>query len=125
MSGAKRKASDSAEGDIMEKYYVCLKTPEEKMKRIVDVLEFIGTTWLQFVKMILAEPSIPFPVMPNNSCLVMVPTSFRWTDPKTKTTVEATTTDQYDRIEVHLGKGDWQRMTPEEAYAAIKTVFTA
>ncbi len=123
---SKRAAESSAEGDQTEKkeYYVILKTEKEKRERIVDVLEFIGTTWLQFVKMILAEPSIPFPVMPNNSCLVMVPTSFRWTNPETKTTAGATTTDQYDRVEVRIGEGDWKRMTPEEAFAAIKAVFS-
>lgn len=123
---AKRVASESAEGDRVEKkeYYVLLKTEQEKMDRIVEVLEFIGTTWLRFVKMIQAEPSIPFPTLPGNSCMVMVPTLFRWTNPKTKTSVGATTTDQYDRIEVCIGEGDWKRMTPEEAFAAVKSVFS-
>lgn len=125
-SPAKRVASESAEGDAVEKkYYVLLKTDKEKMERIVEVLEFIGTAWLRFVKMIQAEPSIPFPTLFNNSCMVMIPTSFRWTNPKTKTSVGVTTTDQYDHIEVYIGEGDWKRMTPEEAFAAIKAVFTA
>lgn len=111
--------------DEEKKYYVLLETDKERMERIVEVLEFIGTAWLRFVKMIQSEPSIPFPTLPNNSCMVMVPTSFRWTNPKTKTSIGATTTDQYDHIEVYSGEGDWKRMTPEEAFAAIKTVFTA
>lgn len=104
--------------------YFKMKTKEEKMGQVTDILELIGGPWLQLMKLVNADEAIPAPRANGNSCMTQVPTYFEWTNPKTNKIVCAYVPDRFDSLCVGVGGDPSQPMTPEEAFAAIKAVFS-
>jgi len=104
--------------------YINMKTKEEKMGRVIDILELIGGPWLQLMKLVNADDAIPVPRASGNGCMLQVPTHFEWTNPKTNKIVWAYILDYFDALQVGIGGDPSQPMTPEEAYATIKAVLS-
>ena len=99
------------------------------MSRIAETLETIGIQWLKFVRLIEADPSIPVPLMPLSPFLEQAPCFFKWTNPKdsNKKVLAMLAIDQ-QCIKVDVTGQGWDSYrvmkTPEEAFAAIKAVFS-
>lgn len=104
-----------------ENPFICVKTRKEKSARIVSSLEKLSSDWLPFVKKVTQDPNIPLPKLINNDCLTVLPTSFKWKHGDKE--IYAVFADPFEWIEVSLGQ-DYQIMTADEAYQAIKGVFT-
>ncbi len=100
--------------------FTWLKTRKEQSERLVSVLERLHSEWLPFVKKVTQDPEIPLPELICNSCLTVVPTSFKWR--KGEEEVIAVFADPFEWIEVDVGQGS-QIMTPEEAYQAVRVVL--
>lgn len=121
----KLPATKPGKKDEEKKHWIFRKTCEERMDYLVESTKLIATQWLTFVRLLRADPAIPAPFLTlGPHC----PFSFEWTDPKDKEKkIRAIVPELYDSIEVDVtGRGfdGYKKMTPEEAFAAIKAVFT-
>jgi hypothetical protein len=108
-----------------KKHWIFLETRDQKMDHLVQCGELIATQWLVFTRLIRADPAIPAPRL---SLGAHSPFSLEWLDPKDpKKKIRAIVPERYDSIEVDVtGQGcdNYKKVTPEEAFAAIKAVFS-
>lgn len=120
------KKLPAAKAQEEKKHWIFLKTRDKKMDYLVECAELVASKWLAFVRMMRADPVIPAPLLTLGP---YSPFSFQWQDPKNPgNTIRAIIPELFDSIEVDVtgnGGDSYKKMSPEEAYAAIKAVFTA
>lgn len=98
-----------------EEYYSLMKTREEKMTRLLLLMDKIQTEWHPFVKKIAEDPSIPAPLLP-----LVDPLCFEWRDRNGSQLCQAS----FDCITGRIRIGpSHDLVTSEEAYRAVRAVF--